>query len=453
MKKLLLMPLTLFLLTGCVEEPTPKDDSMRAMRAKMEAIQKQRFEAKPHHTTKKKTTYKKRLDDPTAYVYKDKVLSNKEEKAWKKAGINNKEYKQWAALGMQPKEIKTWKKLGISYAAIAVFKGLKYTPAQAKEFLDQDFASRPGFYRQFGDPVYEFDEICKNVIKRQQPPFAFLEERCLPYMKASLKNEKIGHLLDLSGVKKGPLPLEYLAELRRLAEDNSKIQSGMEVTIEEFVDDEERENFIFLFPLLKSEPTEYEMQYIDNTGINLQKTERYLSYNNPEYWADKAAQKKAEEEAAARQVALLQAKKESERVALKKAQHAANLRAAKAKAVRDEKRRRLKAQEVCGPYIKPDELSGKKVLVEGKVLFTVGEKGAKMFGYGVQASDDNNIYFIRDPKNIAKVKLNSWVSWALKTMGRTESLSQSADSETEFVYNKKSKTRFEMALILDRCKL
>ncbi len=453
MKKLLLFSLPFLLLVGCGSEPTPKDNQMAAMRAKMEARQKQRFSGSKDvsHTKKQKhVAEKKRADDPSAYVYKKKVLSSKEEKVWIDAKIDNREYVQWAALKMKPAEVEKWKALGLSYAAISVFKGMKYTPKKAEEFLSQDFASRPGFYRQFGNPVYEFDEICRNIIKRQQPPFAFLEERCLPYMEASHKNEVIGHLLDTSKVKKGPLPLEYLAELRRLAEENSKIQSGMEVTIEEFIEDEEKENFVFLFPLLKNEPTEYEMQYIDNTGVDLQKTERYLSYNNPDYWADKEAQKKAEAEAVARQLALLEAKKESERQAIRKAQHAAELRAAKAQAVRDEKNRRAKAQASCGSYIKPDELSGKEALLEGKVIFLVGEAGEKMFGYGVQARDDHKIYFIRDPKNIAKSKLNARVSWQLKTMGRTEALSQG--SENKFVYDKKSKTKFEMALILGECR-
>jgi len=417
----------------------------------MEATQKQRF-SKTHKTKKKKKApTSKRADDPSAYVYKDKVLTLKEEKVWANAGISNKEYVKWASLDMKAKEVKQWKALDVSYAAISVFKGINYTPMKAEKFLDKQFASRPGFYKSFGTPVYEFDEICKNVIKRQQPPFAFLEERCLPYMEASHKNELMGHLLDESKVKKGPLPLEYLAELRRLSDENSKIRSGMEVTIEEFVDDEEKDNFLFLFPLLKSEPTEMEMQYIDTAKLPLQKTERYLSYKNKSYWADKAAQVKLEKEAAQRQVELLQAKKESEKIALLKAQRAADLRAKRAKLVNNENSRRILAREKCGSYIVPDQLSGKKVLIEGKVIFLVGEHGEKMFGYGVQARDDKQIYFIRDPKDIAKVKIKTTVSWILKTMGRTEALSQ---GEAErFVYDKKSKTKFEMALIIKECKL
>ncbi len=451
MYKLSLVFLTFFFFVACGGEPAPEKNSMAAMRAKMEAHEKQRFSHTSHKRVKKKVRTTKRADDPTAYVYKDKVLNLKEEKVWADAGIDNKEYVKWAKLGMQAKEVKKWKSLGLSYAAITVFKNLDYTVEKAKKFLNQKFISRPGFYRQFGTPVYEFDEICKNVIKRQQPPFAFLEEKCLPYMKASHKNEVIGHLLDESKIKKGPLPLEYLAELRRLANEHSKIRSGMEVTIEEFIDDEDKENFIFLFPLLKSEPTEYEMQYIDKEKLPLEKSERYLSYKNEAYWADKEAQLKLEKEAAQRQVALLQAKKESERQAIIRAQRAAALRAQKAKEIKNEKARRRKAQEKCGSYIGADMLSGKKALIEGKVIFFVEEHGDKMFGYGVQARDDKQIYFIRDPKDIAKAKINSKVSWVLKTMGRTEALSQG--EEDQFVYDKKSKTKFEMALIVKECKL
>ena len=451
MYKILLMSLSFFLLMGCGGEPVPEKNSMAEIRAKMEARQKQRFSKTRYKKTKKRAVTTRLSDDPNAYVYKNKVLNLKEEKVWIDAGIDNKEYIQWAKLGMQTQEVKEWKSLGISYAAITVFKDLGYSAKETKKYLNKKFASRPSFYRSFGTPVYAFDEICKNVIKRQQPPFAFLEEKCLPYMEASHKNEVIGHLLDEANIKKGPLPLEYLAELRSLAEENSKIQSGMEVTIEEFVDDEEKENFIFLFPLLKSEPTELEMQYIDQEKLPLTQSERYLSYKNEAYWADKAAQVKHEKEAAARQVALLQAKKESERQALIKAQHAAALRAKRAKAINDENLRRMRARKKCGAYIEADMLSGKKALIEGKVIFLVGEEGEKMFGCGVQARDDKQIYFIRDPKDIAKAKINSTVSWELKTMGRTEALSQ---GEAEhFVYDKKSKTKFEMALIIKECKL
>jgi len=451
MYKLLLFSLSLFLLVGCGgNEPAPEKNSIADMRAKMEASQKQRFSKHKYKQTKKKAKTTKELDDPTAYIYKGKVLNLNEEKVWAKAGISNTQYPQWAKLDMEPKEVKEWQDVGISYAAITVFKGLDYTPKRAKKYLKKSFASRPSFYRPFGTPVYEFDEICKNVIERQQPPFAFLEERCLPYMEASHKNEVMGHLLDEAKIKKGPLPLEYLAELRRLAEENSKIQSGMEVTIEEFVDDEEKENFVFLFPLLKSEPTEFEMQYIDTEKLPLAHSERYLSYKNQDYWADKEAQIKLEKEAAERQVALLQVKKESERKALLKAQRAADLRAKRAKAVNAENSRRLKARKVCGADIQGDMLSGKQVLIEGTVMFLVGEEGEKMFGYGVQARDDKQIYFIRDPKDIAKAKVNGTVSWVLKTMGRTEALSQ-GDAD-RFVYDKKSKTKFEMALIIKECK-
>jgi hypothetical protein len=69
----------------------------------------------------------------------------------------------------------------------------------------------------------------------------------------------------------------------------------------------------------------------------------------------------------------------------------------------------------------------------------------------VQARDDSKIYFIRDPKNLGKASVNSKVSWALKTMGRTEALAQS--TAEIFVYDKKSKTKFEMALLMKECTL
>jgi hypothetical protein len=99
----------------------------------------------------------------------------------------------------------------------------------------------------------------------------------------------------------------------------------------------------------------------------------------------------------------------------------------------------------------PDQLSNKQALLEGEVVFTVGEHGEKMFGYGVKGRDDGNIYFIRDPRDGAKSGIRAKVSWELKTMGRTEALAKTA--EGEYSYDKKSKTKFPMALFVRECKI
>jgi len=460
MTKLFFLSLTIVLfLAGCGGEPAPEKNSMAAMRAKLEAAHKQRFEH-DGSSVKIHSSDKKRLDDPKAYRYKGKVLSDKEEQKWKEEGISNTEYPQWAALGMEADEASAWKSLKISYPAITVFYKQKYTPETASAFMKKTFISRPDFYAQFGTPVYDFDSICQGIIKRQQPPFAFLEERCLPYMEASHKNEVMGHLLDEAKLTKGPLALEYLAELRRLASENFKIQSGMEVTIEEFIEDEEIDNFVYLFPLLQNEPTQDEMTFIDVHKLPLQEEERFLSFQNPQYWIHKAEAIEAANLAAKRQEALLRAKKEKERqLALEKlAQAQAQVREKelqqkryqqKERARKAEALRRIKAKEVCGEMINGEQLSGKEVLLEGKVIFVVSHTGDKMFGYGIRARDDKKIYFIRDPKNSAKTQIGKTISWQLKTMGRTEALSKETDRV--YAYNKKSKTKFTMALFIKKC--
>ncbi len=474
MYRLVFFPLLIvFLFTACGPEPTPRekarDEQMAAMRANMRAIHGQRF-AKAEDALVGNIVQEKKIvksdrkdeDDPTAYVYNEEVLTYKAEKEWIKAGISNTEYPQWAALGMNPDEVKEWKALDISYASIAVFKEAGYTPQKTKQFFKKKFADRPRFYQQFGTPVYEFDSICQGVIKRQSAPFAYLEEKCLPYMEASHKNEVIGHLLDETKIQKGPLALEYLAELRRLEATNSEIQSGMEVSIEEFIEDEDTENFIYLFPLLKTEPTDDEMQFIREQKLPLEKVERYFSYQNPKYWKEKAAAEDAERKAAAHQEAMLRAKEakekqlaaqklakakaEAKRKALKEKQVQAKALEAKKQAIRKEK-----AEALCGTAIAQDQLSRKEVYVDGKVMFTVDERGDKMFGYGVKSSTDNEIYFIRDPKNRAKKTVGALITWKLKTMGRTEALSKV--SNREYTYDKKSKTKFTMALFIEECEL
>lgn len=466
-------PLVLILFTACGPEPTPhekaRDESMAAMRAKMEASQKRRFakadDAYAGRTvlkTKKTSTGKKDQDDPTAYVYKGEVLSTTAEKTWIKAGIRNTEYPQWAALDMKAGEVKGWQDLGVSYATITVFKEAGYTLKEAKQFLSKQFSHRPLFYQQFGTPVYEFDSICQGVIKRQSAPFAYLEEKCLPYMEEAHKNELIGHLLDETKIKKGPLPLEYLAELRRLAATNSEIQSGMEVSIEEFIEDEDTENFIYLFPLLKTEPTDDEMNFIRDQNLPLEKEERYFSYQNPQYWIKKAAADDAARKAAAHQEALLRAKQNKEKklaaATVAEAEAAAKLaalkkRQAEERALAEKKEiiRRQKVEATCGVTIEPDQLSKKEVYIDGKVIFTVEERGEKMFGYGIKNSRDNKIYFIRDPKNRAKKSVGSIVTWKLKTMGRTEALDKV--SNREYTYDKKSKVKFTMALFMGECEI
>ncbi|MDF1880881.1 hypothetical protein JHD50_06095, partial [Sulfurimonas sp. MAG313] len=249
-------------------------------------------------------------------------------------------------------------------------------------------------------------------------------------------------------------------ELRNLVSKNSRIQSGMEVTLEEFVDDEDTKNFVFLFPLLKSEPSQVEMDFIDAHKLPLQESERFFSFQNPQYWIHRAESLAAAEEAAARQEALLRAKKASER---KKAA----LRLAKAKAFAKEKlrkekeyrqkqykakveqSRRKKALEQCGKYISADQYSGREALLEGNVMFMVSEPGNKKFGYGIKAREDQKIYFIRDPKNIANAKSGQSISWILKTMGRTEALSKK--TKILYTYDKKSNTKFTMALFIKEC--
>lgn len=465
--------LIVLLFTACGPEPTPRekarDAQMAAMRAKMRATHGQRF-AKAEDALVGNIVQEKKIvesdrkdeDDPTAYVHNGEVLSFKAEEEWIKAGISNTEYPQWAALDMDPDEVNKWKALDISYESIVVFKEAGYTPKTTKQFFNKKFNHRPLFYQQFGTPVYEFDSICQGVIKRQAAPFAYLEEKCLPYMEASHKNEVLGHLLDETKIQKGPLPLEYLAELRRLAKTNSEIKSGMEVSIEEFIEDEDIENFIYLFPLLKSEPTDDEMQFIREQKLPLENEERYLSYKNPKYWKEKAAVEEAERIAAAKQEAMLRAKEAKEKQLaaqkLAKAKAEAKRKAlkekqAKAKALEAKKitLRRQKAEAICGTRIEPDQLSRKEVYVDGKIVFTVDERGGKMFGYGVKSSADNKIYFIRDPKNRAKKAVGALITWKLKTMGRTEALSKV--SNREYSYDKKSKSKFTMALFVQECEL
>ncbi len=464
--------LIISIFSGCGPEPTPyelaRDNSMAAMRAKMEARHKQRF-AKTTDALYGKTTsgtkhemQNDRLDDPTAYVYEDEVLSIEEEKLWKNEGISNTEYPKWAALGISADEVQGWKSLGISDAAIEVFKKAGYSSEKTKRYFNRQFTNRPSFYQQFGTPVYDFDTICQGVVKLQSAPFAYLEEKCLPYMKESHANEVLGHILDETKTKKGPLALEYLAELRRLADDNSKIQSGMEVSIEEFMEDEDIKNFTYLFPLLKTEPIDEEMNFIRDHKLPLEKVERYHSYKNPKYWKEKAEAEAAARKEAAHQEALLRAKTDRERkeeaIRVAKAKAIAKQKALQAQedaaiALKNKMRRERieKAEALCGEVIAPDQLSREAVFIDGKIVFTVEEHGNRMFGYGVQSVRDNRVYFIRDPKDMAKQSVGTEIVWKLQTMGRTEALSKSSDDE--YNYDKKSKTKFTMALFMTECEL
>ncbi|MDF1880432.1 hypothetical protein JHD50_03785, partial [Sulfurimonas sp. MAG313] len=383
MHKLLIFSLlSLLFFTSCGDNASPKPEltQREQMMLNLQSAHEDRFrrDGSHHKESRKNKSGKKRLDNPSAYIYKSRVLSPNEEKKWIKENISNTEYPKWAKLRLSAKEVTAWKKLSLSYPAISAFNKLHYTHQKANKFINKKFFTRPVFYAQFGNPVYEFDTICRSVISQKSPPFAYLEDKCLPYMKASHTNEAIGHLIDEAKINKGPLALEYLAELRNLVSKNSRIQSGMEVTLEEFVDDEDTKNFVFLFPLLKSEPSQVEMDFIDAHKLPLQESERFFSFQNPQYWIHRAESLAAAEEEAARQEALLRAKKASER---KKAA----LRLAKAKAFAKEKlrkekeyrqkqykakveqSRRKKALTQCGKYISSDQYSGREALLEGNV--------------------------------------------------------------------------------------
>lgn len=462
MRKLFFLSVSiLLLLAGCGGEPTPEESSWAEMRAKLESGHSGRFD-RERNSTQEIEPNSSRIDDPDTYIYKGRALSQSAQKKWEDVGIDKKEFNQWADLNIGITEAKKWKDLNISYAAISVFHKQKYTPETTKNFIQKNFFKRPQFYAQFGTPVYEFDSICQGVITRQQAPFAFLEDKCLPYMKASHKNEVIGHLLDEAKLTKGPLVLEYLAELRNLANKNSSIQSGMEVTIEEFIEDEETDNFVYLFPLLQSEPTQDEMTFIDEHKLPLEKEERFASFQNPQYWL--AREKKIQERqlAAQRQEKLLRAKKEQEEQAslvifsqtqakIREEELQKKLEAQKQISQKEEELRRIKVAEVCGEMINPEQFSGTLVAIEGKIIFIVDEAGDKGFGYGVKARNDQKTYFIRDPKNLANMQIGKTVLWKLKAMGRTEALIK--ESDTVFAYDKKSKTKFTMALFVKECSL
>jgi len=90
---ILLSSLSLLLFTGCGGDPAPKKNSIEAIRAKLEAAHKKRFE-QDGSSVRISRSDKKRLSDPDAYVYQGDVLSRKEEKKWKKEGISNKEFPQ-----------------------------------------------------------------------------------------------------------------------------------------------------------------------------------------------------------------------------------------------------------------------------------------------------------------------------------------------------------------------
>jgi len=461
-------------IAGCGEEPTPKEKSLAEMRAKLQASHYHRFD------NTEPTKHNIHAPVFSSYEYKGKKLSLEEANKWEKIRVSKKEYQFWAELELTPKEAQDWKNINISLAAIKVFNQINYTPNKAKKFLKRNFISRPTFYSQFGTPVYEFDAICESIVQREQAPFAFLEDKCIPYMQKSHKNEIMGHLLDKSGVKKGPLALEYISVLRELENSIHTIQSGMEVTIEEFIEDEDTENFVFLFPLLQNEPLQEEMTFIDTFKLPLTSDERFFSFNNPEYWTRRAEAEDAAKKAAAMQVALLKAKKQSEQKAaelrLKQAEDKSKAKAQAQKkyrqeklkkkryaAVKEEQLKRKKqkekeeqsklanAKKSCGTLIEPNQYSAKQVFIGGEVIFTVRNPGNRMFGYGVISAYDKHIYFIRDPKNLAKASLYDKVVWNLKTMGRTEALS--SISEDKFKYDKKSKTKFTMALLLNECKV
>ncbi|HIC44011.1 MAG TPA: hypothetical protein EYO73_06885, partial [Sulfurimonas sp.] len=105
-KLFFLISALLLFLSGCGGEPTPEERKRQVLLDNLQAGHIDRFKRDGSYAKKikRKAPKTKGLNDPSAYVYKNKVLGIKEEKKWKKEKISNKEYPFWAGLNIPPSE-------------------------------------------------------------------------------------------------------------------------------------------------------------------------------------------------------------------------------------------------------------------------------------------------------------------------------------------------------------
>ena len=426
------------LFSACIGEPEPNEFTQ--LRKDMQKHRERMFANSIENMEKqKKASYLKKRKRPSI-IDPDielKMQQEEERKRWLAVGIDSEEAEDWKALGLSPKNAARWKKTGLSYSSIAVMLKKDVTPSEAIAFMNQKFDKRPKAFGAFSEPLYDFQESCKAVLKANYKDFALINKRCKDYVQRAEFNSISGYMAD--EYEDTDLSLEYISKLRQMDNEKEMIEKLMDKQSNKSMINGKIKQFALLFPMIERAPTKEEMYFVVKHKLDLKDTQRYKSNQYYAFWVNKE-----KEEAAARMRAIQQQK------ALKAAKEA-RLRAEayRMKALAFNK---MVASE-CGDIVSSHPSTGEKVHVEGEVVYFVGKRGSNVFGYVVKNNKDGKHYMVRDPNTKLVVEKGDEVSWTAITVGRVVSITVEEDGTASYNnYEDESQELFPLLKFSNECK-
>jgi len=436
--RVLLLSLSLFLLTACMNEPEPNE--FDAMRMKMQQRQSSNFGNSIENLENRKNKSYKRSGkssselDPMA---KDKEKEQAaENKRWTDLGIDLTEAEDWKALGLSPKHALHWKKTGLSYNTIGVLIKEDVLPSEAISFMNKKFDKHPKAFAGFAEPLYKFQESCQKVMDHNSSELRKINRKCYEYVEQLNYSAVSGYMAD--EYEDNDLSLEYISKLRQVDNQKTYILKEMVISSQESLIANKKENFALLFPMLEVSPTKEEMYFIKKNRLALKNTQRYKSYEYYDFWVNKEAN---EEKARLLVIKQQQALKKAKDKRLKAEAYRMNALAYN----------KMVASE-CGESVTSVPSTGEKVHVEGEILHKLGKKGSNIFAYIIKNNKDRKNYLVRDPNAKKEVSVNTEVSWIAITVGRVVSVSLDDDGTASYNhYSEDDKEFYPMLKRISKC--
>ena len=425
------------LFSACVGEP--EVNPFTQMRNDMQKHREQMFaRSTDNMKDQHEASYKKRkrpsIIDPDLEL---KMQREQERRRWLAVNIAEDEAEDWKALNLSPKNAVRWKKTGLSYSTIAVMLKQDILPSEAISFMNQTFDKRPKAFGVFAEPLYNFDDNCKKILKANYKEFSLINKRCKEYTQRADVTAVSGYLAD--EYQDTDLSLEYVSKLRQMDNEKIHIATLLQKQSHDSMVYAKRFQFELLFPMIEKSPTKEEMFFVAKHKLKVKDTKRFKSNQYYAFWVNKE-----KEEIAARVKAI---KRQKSLVAAKVARQRAEAYRMKALAYN-----KMVTSE-CGGIVTSHPSTGEKVHIEGKVLYFVGKKGSNVFAYVVQNNKDGKNYLVRDPGSKQKVSKGQNITWIAITVGRVVSITVEEDGTASYNhYEDEDQEFFPLLKYSDECK-
>ena len=427
----------IIMFSACVGEP--EVNPFTQMRSDMQKHRDQMFaRSVDNMKDQRESSYKQRkrpsIIDPDVEL---RMQREAERKRWLAVNIEADEAEDWKALNLSPKNAVRWKKTGLSYSTIAVMLKQDILPSEAISFMSQTFDKRPKAFGVFAEPLYNFDDNCKKILKRNYKNFSLINKRCKEYNQRAEATALSGYIAD--EYQDTDLSLEYISKLRQMDNEKIHIATLLEKQSHESMIYEKRFQFELLFPMIEKSPTKEEMFFVAKHKLNVKDSKRFKSNKYYAFWVNKE-----KEEVAARVRAIKQ----------QKALAAAKVRRQQAEVYRMKALayNKMIASE-CGAIVTSHPSTGEKVHIEGKVMYFVGKKGSNVFAYVVQNNKDGKNYLVRDPASKQKIKKGQEITWIAVTVGRVVSVTLDSDGTASYNhYEDEDQEFFPLLKYSDECK-